>query len=37
MKYVHTNIIARDWEKLSEFYKDVFECRKVPPQRKPKR
>lgn len=33
MRYIHTNIIARDWEKLSEFYKDVFECRKVPPQR----
>lgn len=33
MKYVHTNIIARDWKKLSRFYQNVFGCRPVPPQR----
>jgi predicted enzyme related to lactoylglutathione lyase len=26
MKYAHTNIIARDWEKLAQFYIDVFDC-----------
>ena len=33
MKYVHTNIIARDWKKLSRFYQDVFHCVPVPPER----
>ena len=33
MKYAHTNIIARDWEKLSAFYIEVFECKTVPPIR----
>jgi predicted enzyme related to lactoylglutathione lyase len=33
MKYVHTNLIARDWKKLSGFYQDVFHCVPVPPQR----
>lgn len=33
MRYVHTNIIARDWKKLSLFYQNVFGCRPVPPQR----
>ena len=33
MKYVHTNIIAHDWKKLSNFYQDVFKCVPVPPQR----
>jgi predicted enzyme related to lactoylglutathione lyase len=33
MKYVHTNIIARDWKRLSKFYQDVFQCVPVPPQR----
>jgi len=33
MKYVHTNIIARDWEKLSKFYQEVFQCVPVPPKR----
>jgi predicted enzyme related to lactoylglutathione lyase len=32
-KYVHTNLIARDWHKLSGFYKDVFGCVPVPPER----
>jgi len=33
MKYVHTNIIARDWKRLSEFYQKVFQCIPVPPER----
>lgn len=32
-KYVHTNLIANDWRKLSEFYQDVFGCIRVPPER----
>lgn len=33
MKYVHTNIIARDWKSLAQFYIDVFECQIAPPER----
>lgn len=33
MKYVHTNIIAKDWRKLAKFYCDVFACRPVYPER----
>jgi len=32
-KYVHTNLIAEDWQKLSQFYQQVFGCITVPPQR----
>jgi predicted enzyme related to lactoylglutathione lyase len=32
-KYVHTNLIARDWRALAEFYQKVFKCRPVPPER----
>jgi catechol 2,3-dioxygenase-like lactoylglutathione lyase family enzyme len=32
-KYVHTNIMAHDWQKLSKFYQDVFGCVPVPPMR----
>jgi catechol 2,3-dioxygenase-like lactoylglutathione lyase family enzyme len=32
-KYKHTNIIARDWRALSQFYQDVFDCVLVPPER----
>lgn len=32
-KYVHTNIIARDWQALAKFYQDVFGCSPVPPER----
>ena len=31
--YRHTNIIARDWQKLSQFYETVFHCVRVPPER----
>ncbi len=33
MKFVHTNIIAKNWRLLSEFYIKVFECKPVPPER----
>ena len=33
MKYVHTNIIAKNWRLLSDFYIKVFECKPVPPER----
>ena len=29
VRYVHTNIIAKDCEKLIEFYKEVFGCRSI--------
>ena len=32
-KYRHTNIVARDWRKIAEFYKRVFGCEPVPPER----
>jgi catechol 2,3-dioxygenase-like lactoylglutathione lyase family enzyme len=32
-KYVHTNLIARNWRKLADFYIQVFGCRPVPPER----
>lgn len=33
-KYVHTNLVARDWRKLVEFYVQVFGCKRMPPERK---
>jgi predicted enzyme related to lactoylglutathione lyase len=32
-KYVHTNLIARNWQKLSLFYQEVFGFKLVPPER----
>ena len=32
-KYVHTNLIARDWKRLLRFYIDVFGCELKGPQR----
>ncbi len=32
-KYVHTNLIAKDWRLLARFYEDVFGCSPVPPER----
>ena len=32
-KYVHTNLIARDWRSLVRFYREVFGCEEVPPER----
>jgi len=33
IKYVHTNIIAKDWKKLAEFYIEVFNCKPQYPER----
>jgi len=33
IKYVHTNIIAKNWKLLSDFYIKVFDCKPVPPER----
>ncbi|MDF2615291.1 MAG: glyoxalase [Clostridia bacterium] len=33
IKYVHTNLIAKDWKKLADFYINVFKCKPVPPER----
>lgn len=32
-RYVHTNLIARDWQKLAAFYRDVFGCTPTGPER----
>lgn len=33
MKYLHTNLIAKDWRSLAKFYEDVFGCVRVLPER----
>lgn len=33
IRYVHTNLVARDWRELSAFYIRVFGCTPVPPER----
>ena len=33
IRYVHTNIVAKNWRKLSEFYINVFECKPQYPER----
>lgn len=32
-RFVHTNIVARDWRKLAAFYEQVLGCVPVPPER----
>ncbi len=32
-RYVHTNLIAQDWQTLARFYETVFGCVRVPPER----
>jgi catechol 2,3-dioxygenase-like lactoylglutathione lyase family enzyme len=32
-RYVHTNLIARDWRSLAAFYKNVFGCTPAGPER----
>ena len=27
MKYMHTNILSKDWRKLADFYINVFDCK----------
>lgn len=33
IKYAHTNIVARDWRRLANFYAGVFACRPAGPER----
>ncbi len=33
IRYTHTNIVARDWRKLADFYVEVLQCERVPPER----
>lgn len=33
ISYRHTNLVAKDWKRLSEFYQKVFNCVPVPPER----
>jgi hypothetical protein len=32
-KYVHANLVAKDWRRLAAFYREVFGCVPVPPER----
>ena len=32
-RYVHTNLVARDWRAVAVFYEQVFGCAVVPPER----
>ncbi len=32
-RYVHTNLVARDWRALAAFYERVLGCAPVPPER----
>lgn len=34
MRFAHTNIVAKDWQILSEFYINVFDCKIKPPERR---
>jgi len=33
MRFAHTNIVAKDWKRLSDFYIKVFACVKILPER----
>ena len=33
MRYTHTNIVAKDWRRLVDFYTHVLGCRLKPPER----
>ena len=33
IRYVHTNIVAKDWKNLAKFYIEVFGCKPVYPER----
>jgi catechol 2,3-dioxygenase-like lactoylglutathione lyase family enzyme len=32
-RFVHTNLVAKDWQLLARFYEQVFGCTPVPPER----
>lgn len=33
IRYVHTNLVARNWKSLARFYDAVFGCKPKPPER----
>ncbi|WP_243543932.1 VOC family protein [Pseudodesulfovibrio tunisiensis] len=33
MKFVHTNIVARDWKRLADFYQEALGCTPASPER----
>ena len=33
IRFAHTNLVAKDWKSLAQFYQDVFGCEPVPPER----
>ncbi len=33
IRYVHTNIVAKDWEALARFYVKALGCKRKPPER----
>ena len=33
IRYAHTNIVARDWRRLADFYIEVLDCEPVLPER----
>lgn len=33
IQFAHTNIIARDWQRLADFYEQVFGCQRLLPER----
>lgn len=33
LRFVHVNLVARDWRRLARFYEEVFGCVPVPPER----
>ncbi|QGH36891.1 VOC family protein [Gracilibacillus salitolerans] len=33
IKYAHTNIVAKDWRRLADFYVNVFDCKYLDPER----
>ena len=36
IRFVHTNIVAKDWKRLAAFYQKVFNCKMLPPERNQK-
>ena len=32
-RFVHVNLVARDWRRLSSFYRETFDCEPVLPER----
>jgi predicted enzyme related to lactoylglutathione lyase len=32
-RFIHVNLITQDWKRLAEFYRQVFGCTPIPPER----